>query len=110
MRKVGLPKGKTPSQMVDARIAELDDWRGETLARLRALIKQADANFKVKAFDEPGCEATCLGAYDTTISTKLTGCPACLGPTATADLASALTNQLHSNDASVYCSGTQPLH
>ena len=32
----------TPSEQIDARIAELDDWRGEMLARLRALIKQAD--------------------------------------------------------------------
>ncbi|MGH6612268.1 MAG: DUF1801 domain-containing protein [Burkholderiaceae bacterium] len=30
------------SQLIDARIAELNDWRGETLARVRALIKQAD--------------------------------------------------------------------
>src|SRR3954447_25969181 len=30
------------SELIDARIAELDDWRGETLARLRALIKDAD--------------------------------------------------------------------
>lgn len=33
---------KTPSQLIDDRIAELGDWRGDTLARLRALIKQAD--------------------------------------------------------------------
>ena len=32
----------TPSDQIDARIGELDDWRGETLARARALIKQAD--------------------------------------------------------------------
>ncbi len=32
----------TPSEQIDARIRELDDWRGEMLARLRALIKQAD--------------------------------------------------------------------
>jgi len=32
----------SPSQQIDQRIAELDDWRGETLARLRSLIKQAD--------------------------------------------------------------------
>jgi hypothetical protein len=32
---------KTPSQLIDARIAELGDWRGETLARLRGLIKAA---------------------------------------------------------------------
>ena len=33
---------KSASQLIDARIRELDDWRGETLARVRALIKQAD--------------------------------------------------------------------
>ena len=33
---------RTPSQLIDQRIAELADWRGETLARLRALILQAD--------------------------------------------------------------------
>ena len=33
---------KTPSQQIDGRIEELDDWRGETLSRLRTLIKQAD--------------------------------------------------------------------
>jgi hypothetical protein len=32
----------TPSELIDARIAELDDWRGEVLSRIRALIKQAD--------------------------------------------------------------------
>ena len=31
-----------PSQLIDARIKELGDWRGETLARIRSLIKQAD--------------------------------------------------------------------
>jgi hypothetical protein len=35
-------KSESPSELIDARIRELDDWRGETLARLRALIKQAD--------------------------------------------------------------------
>src|SRR6476469_9695890 len=34
--------GESPSQLIDARIAELGDWRGELLSRLRALIKQAD--------------------------------------------------------------------
>ncbi|AYE96251.1 hypothetical protein C0J29_17010 [Mycobacterium paragordonae] len=33
---------EAPSELIDARIAELGDWRGETLARIRALIKQAD--------------------------------------------------------------------
>ena len=36
------PKGESPSQLIDARIKELGDWRGKTLSRLRALIKQAD--------------------------------------------------------------------
>lgn len=43
--KNGLKEGKaedSPSQQIDARIGELSDWRGETLARLRRLIKQAD--------------------------------------------------------------------
>ena len=34
--------GDSPSQLIDARIKELPDWRGETLARIRKLIKQAD--------------------------------------------------------------------
>ena len=44
----GVVKKSTPqepgsaSELIDARIMELDDWRGEMLARLRALVKQAD--------------------------------------------------------------------
>ncbi len=38
----GGPDGGTPSQLIDARIKDLDDWRGETLARVRSLIKDAD--------------------------------------------------------------------
>jgi hypothetical protein len=34
--------GKSPSELIDDRIAELGDWRGEMLGRLRALIKEAD--------------------------------------------------------------------
>ena len=44
-RKSGSKEGKggdSPSQLIDARIKELSDWRGETLARIRILIKQAD--------------------------------------------------------------------
>ncbi|WP_211241558.1 DUF1801 domain-containing protein [Cystobacter fuscus] len=43
--KSGSEKGTgedSPSQLIDARIKELGDWRGETLARIRTLIKQAD--------------------------------------------------------------------
>lgn len=34
--------GESPSRLIDARIKELDDWRGKTLSHIRALIKQAD--------------------------------------------------------------------
>jgi hypothetical protein len=34
--------GDTPAQLIDARIRELGDWRGETLAKVRALIRVAD--------------------------------------------------------------------
>jgi len=37
-------KVESPSQQIDARIEELGDWRGKTLSRIRALIKQADPN------------------------------------------------------------------
>ncbi len=42
MKKSGSQTSKTPSQLIDARIKELGDWRGEMLSRLRALIKEAD--------------------------------------------------------------------
>jgi hypothetical protein len=42
MTKSGSQKSQTPSQLIDARIQELDDWRGKTLGRLRTLIKQVD--------------------------------------------------------------------
>ena len=35
-------KSESPSQLIDARIEELDDWRGKMLSRLRALVKEAD--------------------------------------------------------------------
>ncbi|MGN6255692.1 MAG: DUF1801 domain-containing protein [Solirubrobacterales bacterium] len=35
-------EGSSPSQLIDARIEELGDWRGETLSRIRALVKEAD--------------------------------------------------------------------
>ena len=37
-----MPADESATQQIDARIEELGDWRGETLARLRALIKEAD--------------------------------------------------------------------
>ena len=42
MNKSGPQKSKSPSQLIDARIKELGDWRGKMLSQLRALVKQAD--------------------------------------------------------------------
>ena len=40
-KKSAPKKAESPSDLIDARVAELDDWRGEMLARLRAVIKEA---------------------------------------------------------------------
>jgi hypothetical protein len=42
MEKNGTQKSKSPSQLIDARIKELGDWRGTMLSRLRTLVKEAD--------------------------------------------------------------------
>ena len=42
MKKSGSQKGQSPSQLIDARIKELGDWRGKMLSRLRTFVKQAD--------------------------------------------------------------------
>ena len=42
MKKSAGAKDESPSRLIDARIEELGDWRGKTLARVRALIRQAD--------------------------------------------------------------------
>jgi hypothetical protein len=42
MKKSSSKGGQSPSTLIDQRIAELDDWRGETLSRMRGLIKEAD--------------------------------------------------------------------
>jgi hypothetical protein len=42
MKKSATIEGGSPSRLIDARIHELDDWRGKTLSQVRALIKQAD--------------------------------------------------------------------
>ena len=42
MKKSGPQKSESPSQLIDARIKELGDWRGKMLSRLRTLVKEAD--------------------------------------------------------------------
>ncbi len=44
MKKTDANKGQSASQLISKRIAELGDWRGKTLARIRKLIKEADAD------------------------------------------------------------------
>ena len=47
MKTTDDPKGgESPSQLIDARIKELGDWRGKTLAKVRRLIKKADPKVK----------------------------------------------------------------
>jgi hypothetical protein len=41
-KKPATPKTASPTRLIDARIKELGDWRGEMLAHMRALIQQAD--------------------------------------------------------------------
>ena len=58
MAKGSAQKDETPSQLIDARINELGDWRGKTLAKVRALIKRADPEvveeWKWKKASNPG--------------------------------------------------------
>ena len=42
MKKSGSQESKSPSQLIDARIKELGDWRGEMLGKLRGIIREAD--------------------------------------------------------------------
>src|SRR5436853_1663990 len=42
MKKSATQKSKSPSQLIDARIKELGDWRGKMLGRLRTMVKEAD--------------------------------------------------------------------
>ena len=55
----------SPSQMIDAKIAELGDWRGDMLARLRKLIKQADPDIVEEwKWVKPSSGGTTVWAHD----------------------------------------------
>ena len=58
-------KEDSPSRMIDARIKELGDWRGEMLARVRALIKQADPD----VIEEWKCRGVPVWEHDGIICT-----------------------------------------
>ena len=65
MKKSGPQSGESASRLIDARIQELGDWRGEMLSRLRALIKQADP----KAVEEWKWMGTPVWSHDGIICT-----------------------------------------
>jgi hypothetical protein len=65
MKKSSFEKVESASQLIDARITELGDWRGEMLSRLRALIKQADA----KVVEEWKWRGTPVWSHDGIICT-----------------------------------------
>jgi hypothetical protein len=58
MKTSGATEGQSASELIDRRIAELGDWRGETLSRMRKLIKEADPEvveeWKWKKATNPG--------------------------------------------------------
>jgi hypothetical protein len=58
MNETDSPESQSASEAIDRRIAELGDWRGETLSRMRRLIKEADPevveDFKWKKATSPG--------------------------------------------------------
>ena len=65
MKTSGPQKSKSPSQLIDARITELGDWRGKMLSRLRALIKEADP----EVVEEWKCRGVPVWSHDGLICT-----------------------------------------
>jgi hypothetical protein len=65
MKTKGLQKGESPSEMIDARIEELGDWRGRMLSRIRTVIKQADPD----AVEEVKWRGTPVWSHDGLICT-----------------------------------------
>jgi hypothetical protein len=65
MKTKGLPNGESPSEMIDAKIQELGDWRGRMLSRIRTLIKQADPD----AVEEVKWRGTPVWSHDGLICT-----------------------------------------
>jgi hypothetical protein len=65
MKKADASQGPSASKLIDQRIAELGDWRGKTLSRMRALIKQAEP----RAIEEWKWMGTPIWSYDGIICT-----------------------------------------
>jgi hypothetical protein len=70
MKKNATTKGESASQPIDEKIAELDDWRGKMLARLRALIKQADPEVEEEwKWKKPSSPGVPVWSHDGSICT-----------------------------------------
>src|SRR5450432_453011 len=65
MKKSGAKQGQSASELITKRIAELGDWRGETLSRMRKLIKEAEPN----AVEEWKWMGTPIWSFDGIITT-----------------------------------------
>jgi hypothetical protein len=65
MKQSAVEHGHSPSELISKRIAELGDWRGKTLARMRKLIKQADRD----VIEEWKWRGTPVWTHDGTICT-----------------------------------------
>ena len=65
MKKSGESQGQSASELISQRIAELADWRGETLNRMRKLIKEADPD----VIEEWKCRGTPVWSHDGMICT-----------------------------------------
>ena len=65
MEQSGSQKSKSPSQLIDARIKELGDWRGKMLSQLRSLVKQADP----EVVEEWKCRGVPVWSHDGMICT-----------------------------------------
>jgi hypothetical protein len=67
MKKSGASQGQSASELISKRIAELGDWRGETLGRMRKLIKEADPD----VVEEWKWMGTPIWSHDGIICTRL---------------------------------------
>src|SRR5213595_2628550 len=70
MKKAGASEGRSASELISKRIAELGDWRGETLGRMRKLIKEADPDVvKEWKWVKPTTPGTPVWSHDGIICT-----------------------------------------
>jgi hypothetical protein len=70
MKKSGASRGQSASELISKRIAELGDWRGETLSRMRKLIKEADPDVVEEwKWEKPSSPGSPVWSHDGMICT-----------------------------------------